>query len=116
MAVNCQEKIYSEEYIDYLVEHVGDDSRISEWYSADCFQIACNRYAVVYLQEGNVKYENWSGIYVIPRVFGLLTSDDTLEKMGVAQVQRMTNLNLTGQGVMVGFVDTGERVIILSSQ
>lgn len=107
MDVDCREQIYSEEYIDYLVEHVGDNSKIPEWYFSNCFQIACNRYAVLYLQEGRVKYENWSGVYVIPRVFGLLSSDDTLEEMGVAQVQRMANLNLTGQGVMVGFVDTG---------
>lgn len=104
---NCREKIYSEDYIDYLVEHVGDNSRIPEWYFSDCFQIACNRYAVVYLQERHVKYENWSGVYVIPRAFGLLSSDSTLEEMGVAQVQRMANLNLTGQGVMIGLVDTG---------
>ncbi len=114
MAVDCREKIYSEDYIDYLVEHVGDNSKIPEWYLSDCFQIASSRYAVIYLQNGRIKYRNWSGIYVVPRVFGLLSSDETLEEMGVAQVQRMTNLNLTGQGVMIGFVDTGERVIILS--
>lgn len=107
MDENCKEKIYSEDYIDYLVEHVGDNSKIPQWYQTDCFQIACNRYAVVYLQEGHVKYENWSGVYVIPRAFGLLSSENALEEIGVAQVQRMTNLNLTGQGVMIGFVDTG---------
>lgn len=107
MDADCKEKIYSEDYVDYLVEQVGKDSKIPEWYGTDCYQIACNRYAVVYLQRSRVQYENWSGVFVTPRVFGLLSSDDTLEEIGVAQVQRMTNLNLTGQGVMIGFVDTG---------
>ncbi len=107
MASNCREQIYSEDYQDYLVEHVGDNALIKEWYSADCFQIISNRFAVVYMNRDRVQYDSWSGVYITPHVYGLLSSDEILEEMGVAQIQRMPNLGLYGQGVMVGFVDTG---------
>lgn len=107
MDSNCTEQIYSEEYQDYLVEHVGDYSLIPQWYSADCFQIASDRFAVVYMERNRVTYDNWSGVYVTPHLYGLLASDEVLEEMGVAQVQRQPNLGLFGQGIMIGFVDTG---------
>ena len=57
-----------------------------------------------------------SGIKIIPHCYGLLSSDQVLESTGVYQARRQSGLNLFGQGVLVGFIDTGERVIILSSQ
>ena len=59
----------------------------------------------------------------IPKIYGLM-QDEPGEKVvfdstplmqsGILQVQGAP-LNLTGRGVVIGFLDTGERVIILSS-
>lgn len=52
MADFCTEAIYSEEYVDYLVEYVrGGPSSINEVYDVSCSQIASDRFAVIY-QEG----------------------------------------------------------------
>ena len=47
---------------------------------------------------------------VIPRCFGLLSSTQTLEETGAARVRRQSQLELFGQGVMFGIVDTGDGV------
>ena len=59
---------------------------------------------------------------VIPKLYGLMqmplveTFDPTqLIRSGILQVQEGA-LGLTGRGVVIGFLDTGERVIILLSQ
>lgn len=111
--MTCTEKIYSEEYLDYLVEHVGDDERILEWYGVDCFQIASDRYAAVYLPKTRISYETMVQAYQIPHCYGLLSSDQLLDEIGVARVQRQPTLSLYGQGVMVGFIDTGAGVCFL---
>lgn len=103
----CRKQIYSEEYQDYLVEYAGDETKIQRWYSADCYQIASERFAVIYLREDEVVSNHDRGINVIPRCFGLLSSSELLEQIGVAQVQRQSTLSLYGQGIMIGFVDTG---------
>ena len=107
MDSSCTDQIYSEEYTDFLVEHVSDDELIPQWYFSDCFQIASNRFAVIYVNQRQVNYDNALESYAIPHVYGLLSSDALLEEIGVAQVQRQPNLGLYGQGVMIGFIDTG---------
>lgn len=60
---------------------------------------------------------------VLPKVYGLMQMEGgsgqgfdptPLIYSGISQVQRAP-LNLTGRDVVIGFLDTGERVIILSS-
>lgn len=115
MDSSCTDQIYSEEYTDFLVQHVGNDALIPQWYFSDCFQIASNRFAVIYVNQRMANYDDPLNAYITPHVYGLLDSDALLEEIGVAQVQRQPNLGLYGQGTMVGFIDTGECVIILSS-
>lgn len=107
MDSSCTDQIYSEEYTDFLVEHVGNDALIPQWYFSNCFQIASNRFAVVYMSQQRANYNNSLEAYVVPHVYGLLSSDELLEEIGVAQVQRQPNLSLYGQGVLIGFIDTG---------
>lgn len=103
----CTDQIYSEEYRDYIVEHIGDANLIPRWYSSDCFQVASNRYAVLYIDHRRVDFSDALDVYIIPHVYGLLSSEDLLEQIGVAKVQRQPNLSLYGQGIMLGFIDTG---------
>ena len=45
---DCEQKIYSNEYQDYLIEHTGDEALIKQWYDTDCVQFASRRFAVIY--------------------------------------------------------------------
>lgn len=115
MQEECRNRIYSEEYLDYLVEYFPSDIMSKEAENGDCYERASNRFAVLYEQGTEYEIGPISGVKMIPQCFGLLSSDEVLESAGITQVRRQVGLNLYGQGIMVGFIDTGERVIIMSS-
>ncbi len=106
----CTRRIYSEEYQDYLVEYYERAEFLKEQYEADCFQLLSNRFAVAYTKGNEIASNVNSGAYVIPQYYGLMSSDAVLEVTGVSKTQRQPALNLFGQGVLVGFIDTGAGV------
>lgn len=108
--MDCQDKIYSEEYEDYIVEYGSWSELVSEQYQTDCYQLADFRFAIVYLEGSAVDESRRNAELVIPRCFGLLSSTQTLEETGAARVRRQSQLELFGQGVMFGIVDTGDGV------
>lgn len=80
--MDCQDKIYSEEYEDYIVEYGSWSELVSEQYQTDCYQLADFRFAVVYLEGSAVDESRRNAELVIPRCFGLLSSTQTLEETG----------------------------------
>ena len=72
--------------------------------------------SVIYVNKEQALELNYSNyVYTsIPKCYGLMDVD-ALNAAGVYQIQNQPFLNLKGQGVMIGFIDTGERVIIMSS-
>lgn len=107
MAEECREQIYSEEYLDYLVEVLPDEIENDTRNLQYCYQLASYRFAVLYERGREYMIGPESGIKIIPHCYGLLSSDQVLENTGVSQARRQSGLNLYGQGVLVGFVDTG---------
>lgn len=111
MAENCRAEIYSEDYLDYLVEYYPSQRNgNAEEMTADgeaCYQLASPRFAVLYERGDAYMLNELSGVKVIPRCFGLLSSDQVLESSGIARVRRQQGLDLLGNGILVGFVDTG---------
>lgn len=103
----CQENIISEKYQDYIVEYAGEEERIKSWYGVECYQIVNQKYAIVYRPGDQVQVNINNGVFGIPHCYGKLSSREILEQAGVANVQRQPALELFGQGVLVGFVDTG---------
>lgn len=63
---------------------------------------------VVYQEPGSVTNETIEkyGFSAIPNVYGLM-SQEALEASGVLRIRRQPYLDLYGQGVLIGFVDTG---------
>ena len=57
------------------------------------------------------------GTYTYSAVPKCLTplSQRALDASGILSIRNQPNLSLTGQGVLLGIVDSGERVIIMSS-
>ena len=100
-------KILSNEYIDLLVEYSLYGEQITG-FENEAVNIINYKYAVIYVPnvyslETIIKS---IGYTIIPNLFGL--SDSTsLEDMGVIRVQNTPFLSLRGQGVLLGFVDTG---------
>lgn len=103
---SCTEKIYSEDYLDYLVEFFPSDIPLL-LQEGRCVNFATNRYAVYYQEGDRYRSQDTGDIRVIPHCYGLLSSTQVLESTGVARVQRQPGIDLYGQGVMVGLIDTG---------
>lgn len=110
MDIECINRIYSEDYQDYIVEYTGVPSFLEEQYGDDCFQIITNRFAVAFSYGKEVESGINSGAYIVPLCYGLMSSAQVLEATGVAKVQRQPALSLYGSGVLVGFIDTGAGV------
>lgn len=108
---NCEEAVYANDYYDFIVEKRYIEEYVPQDY---CGQELDATYESVYFQpesdedliRGNYTYAS------IPKCFGIL-DNLTLEQSGIIQVRDQTNLALTGQGVLLGFVDTEGRVILL---
>lgn len=103
----CQDVIYSDNYSDYILNYTSPAGRelIGE---ATCREIINEEYAIIHVEREErengmrqfLRYQN------IPRVFGLL--DTTyLEETGVARIRRLPSLDLFGEGVILGVLDTG---------
>lgn len=105
--MDCSKAAADSEYFEFIAEYNGVLENVKERFRTDCVQRINNRFSVAYvpdhgkevLEEGNYPYN------AIPRCFGLMDTA-VLEDVGVAQVRR-TDLNLYGNGVLVGLVDTG---------
>ena len=108
--LSCTERIYSEDYLDYLIEYFELDSNLEKslgnW-EHECANIASNRFAVFYQQGNKYRSQDTGDVCVVPHCYGLLSSDQILESTGVARVQRQPGLDLYGQGILVGLIDTG---------
>ncbi len=110
--MDCHEAVYSNDYYDLI----GGITSLEPGLRGLCKQDIANRYAVYYLNRdrvpplsvGTYKYIN------IPKCYTVL-NQQALEVSGITRVQTQRNLELFGSGILIGFIDTGERVIILSS-
>lgn len=102
---SCKEKVYSNDYFDFLVMY----SELAYWPLADgCIQRISEEYAILYYPgEGLLPFEVNKYTYSsIPNCFGLL-DQTALEVSGILRLQNQPVLSLKGNGVMVGFLDTG---------
>ncbi|MGB8453506.1 MAG: S8 family peptidase [Anaerocolumna sp.] len=100
-------KITSNEYADLIVEgyNVVDTLLTNPDYTINTIE---DRYGVVYIPVNEMTSNSVQkfGYASIPKIFGLL-STASLEASGIIQIRKKPDLNLNGQGVLIGFVDTG---------
>jgi subtilisin family serine protease len=104
---DCRDRVYSEDYFDLLIEY----GRYIGQLQADpnlCYNIINITHAVLYFPIANLP-NNFVQIYgygVVPSCFGLLDLP-SLEASGVRRVQNIPALDLRGNGVLIGIIDTG---------
>ena len=100
----CREAIYSNDYYDLIVDYLGAYS-IGE---PVCIQSINDKYDIAYYSRKNIPPLNLQDyLYqAIPKCLAL-TDQSALEVSGILRLQNQTVLDLRGQGVLIGFVDTG---------
>lgn len=100
------ERIYSNDYFDFLINFAGDLSVFDQFQNATV-QLLSN-VAVVRVPAQQISGNTISqlGYEVIPSLSGLI-SQNSLEASGVSRIRSLPNLNLRGQGVLIGILDTG---------
>lgn len=100
-------RIISNDYLDLIIEYNDDLTRL-EPFRAYGVNILNVRYAVVQMPytdlTANLILE--VGYASLPHCYGL-TSTINLESSGVLRVRSLPYLNLRGQGVIIGIIDTG---------
>lgn len=118
----CREQILSENYGEALVDYLVKEDELN---GMDyCIERIDDQFAVMYFRRsGRLPISVSRYTYnSIPKLYGLMQDAVTpgveydpinLIRSGISQVQRPP-LSLTGKGVVIGFIDTGERVILLS--
>ena len=104
----CEKSIISEETVDFFARFDGNIENLIKKSNTECFQIIDNSFAVVYypVSELNFYQQRETDFSYVPKLYGLLDVASA-EASGVGRVRRQNALGLLGQGVLVGFVDTG---------
>lgn len=98
--------ILSNEYADFIFNNV-DAILDQEEYNLQCVELAGYRYGIGHYRLENQRLDYGRFPYnIMPKVYGLM-DQTSLEETGVIKIQRQPYLSLRGQGVMIGFVDTG---------
>lgn len=106
----CREQILSEDYADFLT------TRNDEGMGQERFQKSICRQATGFLYEnislplqeaGKIEFGRYP-YSSVPKCYALLGSE-ALSQAGILQIQNYPTLELMGNGVLVGFVDTGIR-------
>lgn len=106
--MTCREAIYSENVLDYIVSAYRGTEYIKEQYDPLCITEIDYSRAIIYKQEQKINSESITrfGYGAIPHVYGLM-SQEILEATGVAKIRRQPSLDLYGQDILIGVVDTG---------
>lgn len=102
--MDCRNAVYSNDYYDIIVsglDFVPGTENV-------CRQNIADRYVVYYLNREEVPPLSIGGYnYVnIPKCFTIL-DQFSLEVSGITRVQTQRNLELGGNGILMGFLDTG---------
>lgn len=111
--MECEEAVYSNDYYDFIMNY---GLHMRERPTDICAQPISDDFDIVYMDRRDIpplSIQNY-GYASIPKCYTLM-DEAALEASGILRIQNQPALGLKGQGVLIGFLDTGERVIILSS-
>lgn len=109
MTEECRRAIYSEDYLDYIVEDYVSGEETREVFEVPCYQEILDSFGIIYSKGINPVLQQRRGA-ILPRCFGTLSSEEMLEASGISRVQRLPGLDLNGQGILFGIIDTGAGV------
>ena len=102
---NCRQQIHSNDYYDFIVPYGVGPEQITV---SGCTQRISEDYDIFYFpREGlpSLSIADYS-YTTIPKCYGLLDTT-ALEASGILRMQNQPVLSLKGNGVLIGFIDTG---------
>lgn len=104
----CEDFIYSNNYADYIVRFFKSATVLQSRYKPDCIQLLSSNYAIIYKKIAfpEMITPQYLGYSSFPKCYGLLDLT-ALEETGVLRLRRFPGIDLNGQGILIGFVDTG---------
>jgi len=107
MAPLNRERIISNEYADLLIEYNTDLTLLNR-FAEYSIHIINSIYAVVHLPVDQITNRTilQYGYSAMPSIFGPISSV-SLDALGITKLRNRPNLNLRGQGTLIGIVDTG---------
>lgn len=107
----CREAVYSEEWYDFMLRK---DDPLPEEGDDTCLMDMDGGYQSWYYKPVNLPPLNFRtySYKAVPKCFTPLSAQ-ALDASGILPIRNQPNLSLTGEGVLIGIVDTGERVILL---
>ena len=104
----CRAQILSNDYRDFIVSTDGGRISLPALPEEVCSQEVGAGYEIVYLNKNiaePIDFDRY--VYnAVPQCYGLLDMD-VMNQAGISQVQYYPTLNVAGEGIMIGFVDTG---------
>ena len=108
MMSECAERIISEDYADFIIEIGFREYEARQEYKDLCIQDIGYKFSAIYypLSEINPISVGADTYIAIPKLFGLMDTS-AVEATGALRLQRVRGASLTGNGVIVGFIDTG---------
>ncbi len=107
MADGCAERILDENYADFMFRYGESLDAIKNRFDACVSRINYDT-AAVYIPIADIprNFIHLYGYGAFPNCYGLLDIS-AVEASGATRVRNIPNLNLRGQGVLIGLVDTG---------
>lgn len=108
MPVSTTEKILSEDYFDLIVPITGSDTDFEETFFRFGAQAAVPGYGIIHINRQFLPDNilNVIGYSNIPKLYTLMDTS-ALESSGILKVQTQPLLGYQGEGVLIGFLDTG---------
>ena len=99
--------IISEEYFDAIIDY-RNTPLFSENFPNSVIHTMNEVFAVVHIPISLINYTRigMHGYTAIPFLYGLI-SDVSIEASGIQNIRRIQNLNLRGNGTLIGIIDTG---------
>ncbi len=106
--MDCKDAIYSNSVVDYIVADYIDGKSILERYQTDCYQFVDSNQAIIYEESETITSRTLFqyGYLALPACYGLM-DQSALEATQVLKVRQQPYLNLYGQGILIGVIDTG---------
>lgn len=104
----CREKVLSEDYRDFILPLEGGRTDFPDTDENLCVQEASVGFEVAYLRGALAEPMNFErfSYNTIPQCYTLLDMD-AMNQAGISQVQYYPTLELLGNGILIGFLDTG---------
>jgi len=100
----CRNAAVSEDYEDVILGYYGKTDLLP---TDGCYQRIDDAFAVVYRTRiSSEERENDTVSFSRPYCFGLL-QEENLETIGVNRIRRIPGFDYRGNGIVIGFVDTG---------